>query len=375
MSLHAVLAPSSAAKRAACPGSRAMEAAYPETEPSRESLEGTAAHWAFAEILAGREIDTGLIAPNGIMLTDEMVEGAELFVGDIIQSTPAAEFFGYPLMVETPVSIATIHPECWGTPDAWIYKPGRLIVWDYKFGHRYVEVFENLQMVEYAAGILEQMGVNGIADQHTEVIFRIVQPRCYVGGAPIREWRTTASDLRALFNLLRGWEEAAMQNNAPCVVNEHCGDCLARHACPAAQRAAYHGMAIATSSVPFDLPPEALGVELRYVDRAIAALEARRTGLAEQALAVIKRGARVPLYHAEQGEGRERWKRPDAEIIALGDMLGIPLSKPKLITPKQAVKAGLDEATAKAFSETPKSEIALKPDNDTQARKVFSTTY
>jgi hypothetical protein len=370
---HAVLAPSSAGRRVHCPGSRALEATYPETEDSLESKEGTAAHWAATELFAGRTIDTGLLAPNGIMLTDEMVEAAEMFYADVI--SVYGEFAGFTAHVEERIDISVIHALCWGTPDAWIFKPRKLIVWDFKFGHRLVDVFENWQLLEYSAGILEKVGINGISDEVTEVEFRIVQPRCYVGGPPIRVWKVMAVDLRGYYNQLREAEARSMHPDAPTVVGEHCRDCKGRHACVSIQRAAYNAMDIAGSNVPFDLAPEALGAELRYIDRAIQSLEFRRTGLAEQALTLIKRGVPVSFYQAEPSMGRERWKVPDAEIITMGELMGLELSKPKLVTPKQAIKAGLDPTVVEVYSETPRGETKLVANDGKLARKVFGVTY
>jgi hypothetical protein len=369
---HAILAPSSAHLRAACPGSRKLCALNPETEPSQDSLDGTAAHWAAQELFYGRAIDEGLIAPNGVMLTEEMVDAAQMFYDDV--AATLARYPGARLHVEERVSIASIHAECWGTPDLWAYVPGTLLVWDFKYGHRFVEVYENEQLLEYVAGILDSLQINGLLDQQTRVIMRIVQPRCYVGGAPVREWAVTASELRPHFNQLRASEAAAMQDDAPTVVNQHCRDCRGRHQCEALQRAGYAGMDEARSNVPFDLPPAALGVELQYLDRTLKALEARRTGLAEQALAIIKRGQAVPFYSIEQSTGRERWTLPDAEVITMGDLMGVSLSKPKLITPKQAVKAGMDEATVKALSETPRGELKLVYDDGSKARRIFGVS-
>lgn len=372
MSEHAILAPSSAYKRIACAGSRAMEALYPETEESEESREGTAAHWAASELLSGRTIDTGLLAPNGVMLTDEMVEGADMYAADV-RSTDV-EFVGFPPVIEQRVDISSIHPQCWGTPDAWRFKPYKLIVWDYKFGHRFVEEFENWQTIEYVAGILEKVGINGISDQRTEVEIRIVQPRCYVGGSPIRVWRIMASDLRTYFNHLRQREEMSLSPDAVCTVNPHCRDCRARHACPTLQRASYGDMDVALSTVPFDLPASALGAELRFIDRAIERLTARQTGLAEQALSMIKRGQAVSFYKANPTIGRQRWNKPDSEVLALGDMMGVNLIKTKPITPKQALDAGLDASLVTAFSEIPYGETKLKPDDGSDARKVFGVS-
>jgi hypothetical protein len=366
---HSILAPSSAAIREACSGSRAMQELYPEDGDSQASKDGTAAHWAAAELFAGRTIDVGLVAPNGVMLDDEMVDSAEMYFNDVTKEL--ANHVGFSPVIEERVDISVIHPLCWGTPDAWVFSPYKLVIWDFKYGHRYVEVFENRQMMEYVAGILEKVGITGISDQRTTVEFRIVQPRCYVGGSPIRSWKTTASDLRGWFNVLRNSEERAMAPDAPTTTNPHCIDCSARHACTTAQRAAYSAAELSGSSVPFDLPTHALGPELRLVKRAIAQLRARETGLEEQALAIVRRGELVPLFRAEHSQGRVMWNKSDAEVIALGEMMGVPISKTKPITPKQAVDAGLDPSLVAAFSEAKTGELKLKEDDGTAARKVF----
>lgn len=364
---HSVLAPSSAARRVVCPGSRQLEALYPETEPSLASLEGTAAHWVFAELFNDRTVMEGDRAPNGVLIDGEMLEGADLFVEDVRSLAGDLD----ELHIEEPVSIATINPECWGTPDVWGYRPGLLVVWDYKFGHRFVDAFENWQLIEYAAGILERVGIDGMTDQSTLVVFRIVQPR-YYGAAPVREWRVMASDLRAAFNILRDREAQAMTPNAPCFVSPECGDCRARAGCVTLQVAVGSAIDLSLSAVAFDLPPDTLGAELKHVDRALTLLEARRTGLAGQAVATIKSGVNVPNYRLEATTGRTRWARPEAEIVIMAQAMGVDVLKSKLITPKQAVDKGLDASVVKAFSETPSGEAKLVFDDGSAARKAFS---
>jgi len=381
---HAKHAPSSAALRVACAGSLALELANPEKEPERPTLEGDAAHWVAAEILYGRTIDTGLIAPNDIMLTDEMVEGADMYVEELRRIM--ADFPGCVPHVEEYVDISWIHPECGGTPDFWVYRPpivdmsqlvvtqrGRLTIRDYKFGHRYVDEFENWQLIEYVAGILVAVGVDGISDEYVDVDMGIIQPRCFSGGSPIRNWVTTARALRGAFNVLQAAEYAASQPGALCTPNPGCRDCRGRSLCKAIQVAAYAGMDTAYTAVPFDLPPDALGVELRFVDKAIEALTARRTGLEEQALKHLKLGKGIPFYSLQQSMGRERWARPDEEIISFGALMGKQLTKAKLVTPKQAISLGLDAELVRGFSEVPKGETKLKPDDGSAARKVFSS--
>lgn len=370
MSGHAPLAPSSASRRRACAGSRKMEALYPQVDDSPASREGTAAHWAASELLSGRTVDSGQIAENGVMLTDEMIDAATMYVDEVLK-------VGEPIAIECSVNIDYIHEKCWGTPDCWMYdrRNGTVYLWDFKYGHRFVDVFENWQLIEYTAGILELIGVNGITDQHITVVMTIVQPRCYVGGSPVRSWSVRASDLRGYFNEARMFEERAMDDNAVCTVTPECRDCSARHACPALQRASYSDMNIATEAVPFDLPPEALGTELRYIQSAIDTLTARASSLEEQALSMVRRGVAIPHYTAQHGMGRERWIKPEAEVIAMGKLMGVELGTVKLVTPKQAVKAGMPEAVVKSFTEVPRGELKLIRNDGSKARKIFGNTY
>lgn len=370
MSQHAPLAPSSASRRKACAGSRKMEALYPQAEDSPASMEGTAAHWAASEMLSGRTVDVGLIAENGVMLTDEMIDAAQMYVDEVrkVALTP---------VIEERVDITYINEQCWGTPDAWTFvtESATLYVFDFKYGHRFVDVFENWQLIEYTAGILDHIQVDGITDNFINVVMTIVQPRCYVGGSPVRSWRVRAVDLRGYFNAARMFEERSMSDDAQLTVSPECRDCSARHACPALQRASYADMNIATEAVPFDLPPEALGTELRYLQSAIDTLTARATSLEEQALSAIRQGKQIPHFTAQHGMGRERWIKPDAEVIAMGELMGVKLGVTKLITPNQAIKAGMDATLVKSFTEKPRGELKLVADDGTTARKIFGQTY
>ena len=58
----------------------------------------------------------------------------------------------------------------------------------------------------------------------------------------------------------------------------------------------------------------------------------------------------------------------------MGSLMGVDLSKPGVLTPKQAEKAGVDEGVIKAYSVTPLGQIKLVPTNPSDARRVFGTT-
>lgn len=376
---HSILPPSGAAAWRRCGLWVAMNQAFPQPD-SPETLEGTAAHWVAWEILAGRPVAEGTPAPNGVIVTDEMIEGGELLVATIRERMPLEQFGQW--HIEEPVQIPRVHPQCWGTPDAWGFalSLATLEVVDYKFGHRFVDEYENDQGVAYTAGIIdvlaEKLGKGqGLLDQVITVNFTIVQPRCFYKGKPVRTWSVKASDLRGHINLLAGAAEKALLPEPTAVTNEECRDCPGRHACPALQRAAYADAEYAVKSSPVELSPAAASLELRMLERALERLQNRVDGMREAVTVHGRQGHPTPFHRLEQGYGRTQWNVPPGQVIAMGQLMGVDLSKPGVMTPGQAKKAGVDEAVIKAYSTTPLGQIKLVPDNPADARRVFGTTF
>jgi hypothetical protein len=277
------------------------------------------------------------------------------------------------LHVETPVAIPRVHGNCWGTPDAWFFRSvdQRLFVFDYKHGHSYVDEFENWQLMAYTAGILEALGIDAHAEQSVVVELVIVQPRCYHRDGPVRRLTVRASELRAQINILRAAAEAAHEPNPVATVNPKCKHCSGRHACETYQRTALEAADLSMRSVPLDLTPQALGLELSMLKRAQAALDGRISGLEQSVEAAVKQGQRVPGWSIEYTNGRQAWMVPTDEVVALGEMMQVDLSKKAVVTPKQAVKAGLDPALVDAYSFFPPGSPKLVPDNLSILRKVF----
>jgi hypothetical protein len=353
-----------------------MNQTYPQDD-TPETLEGTAAHWVFAEMLAGRTVLEGAQAPNGVFVTGEMLDGGELVV-DAVRSRVDEKA---DLHIEEPVVIPSIHSECWGTPDIWAFveREMTLEVFDYKFGHRFVDEYENDQGVAYVAGILDLLAQNlgkppGLLDQAIRVNFTVIQPRCFYRGSPVRTWSVIASDLRAHINQLANAAGVALAPNPPAVTNSECVNCPGRHACPALQQAAYHDAEFAVRSSPVELAPVEASLELRMMERALERLQARVEGLRESVKAHIRMGHAVPFHRVEQRFGRQQWTVPAEQVIAMGQLMGVDLTKPGVKTPKQAIKSGVDESVISAYSATPMGSLNLVPDNPTDARRVFGVT-
>lgn len=376
MTGHAPLAPSSAHLWAYCGASVRMQQQYPETDDGDEAREGVAAHWYVSESLYGRTPAVGSHAPNGETITQEMADCGAPFVADVLDTLracgPGVQWF-----VEQPVHMPIVHAENWGTPDVRImdYANRRQHVFDYKYGHRFVDAGENLQLLDYAIGGMREIPCAEWPSWNVTVT--IGQPRNYHRFGPMREWRVNGQALLDKWvPLLFEAARRAMAPDAPFQTGEYCRDCSARHACPALQAAGALAMDVSLQGTPVNLSVHAVGLELRQIDDAMKRLDARRTGLEEHALGLIRSGRPVPFFTAQHSVGRERWNLPVDQVFALGETLGVPLrKKAEAITPNQArtafTEAGVDATVINAYAEQPRGALRLERAEDNAASLAF----
>lgn len=360
---HSLLAPSSAARRMACPGSRYLESLYPQTETSDAAREGEQAHRIAASMLKD---PTGIPIFGSVFVPDDMMHGARLYIDDITKTATISE-----IHIEDRVDISCIHPEMWGTPDAWCYDLSNMIIyiWDYKYGFGQVEVYENWQLIAYSAGILDLLQINPAYNSIIKIIFTIVQPRGYHRDGPVRKWEISYYKLQDYFDLLRINSILSLLPAAPVQPSPQCTYCRARHACPALQQAALTAVDMAGENVPFDLNPTQTGSELRILHHSAELLDARITGVEQQAISMIKRGDSVTGYMLESSPGREVWGTNTGVISQIAEVMGIDIKKPaELITPKQAIKAGIPKDLVNKFSEYKPSALKL---TEVRAERIF----
>jgi hypothetical protein len=367
MSGHAPLPPSSAHLWHQCHGWRRMqEQIEPLPEDDSRAAEGTAAHWAVSEVLSGRQVDVGIIAPNGVALDLEMCEGADL-MDDAVGPERSS------LRVESAVHCAYVHPtDNWGTPDAWRLHGGYLDVWDYKYGHRHVAAVGNWQLVNYAAAVVMLLRLQQADAAGIRVRMHIVQPRGYHGGGPVRTWEVSVTELT---DLARELMVSARANDpacsSPCTPHLDCRDCKARHACEALQAASLRDAEEAYPPLPLVLSDTALVRQRRVLAAGIELMKARLSGLDDQATAILKAGRPLEGLALESSPGRLTWSKPVSEVIALGVMCGVDLGKPSAITPTQAIKAGLPTDLVAEYATRPAGHLRLVEDDGSAARAAF----
>lgn len=361
-SRHSILPPSGAAVWSQCPGSvtLAMQTSQPWSAAGESASEGRDAHAVAERYVLGDQMPSG---------DADMSAGARLWADTLERLRGGSGLWD----LEQPVSIPDVHPLCGGTPDASRYdrEAGILDVADYKYGRLTVEAWPNWQLIAYASGLLSELGIDGHADQHVRVRFTVVQPRASHPDGPVRTATVYASELRPYINKLAAAAERALSPGATVQDGPHCRYCPARYACPAARNAAGAAMDYEHAARPDWLSNEAMAYEYEVIERAIQALDYRKTGLEAQIMQTIQDGGHVPGYTIEPGQGRRAWTVPGEQVRRLGEYYGLPLTEEKPVTPTQAINLGVDKDVILSYSEIPKRAHKLVKVDTTKSAKAF----
>lgn len=387
--LHARVGFSKLAMAVACPGSVVMQEQMPPHVESEDEAEGTAAHLPAMAHASGNPWPVGAHFESGgkpWTVDHDMYNGAKMYARGMGGTHGN-------LRLEDPVRASAIHIEhCWGTPDGWRsmapghYQPIIGFEWtppegahvirvgDYKYGHRYVEIFENYQLLGGTVGVMERLE---IFDFDTWVEWVLVQPRAYHRDGPIRVRRMQMSSLRALINHAHSRVEEALGPDPQCYTGPHCKDCDATAICTTLMNAGAHIVDYSSKALPEVMSPQAMGVELRILSDALKRLEARKVGLAASVEAVLRAGQPVPMWKLAPGRAPRTWfdNVTPEEIALMGDLAGVELRKPMAVcTPTQAIDSGIDENVMKNYADRPKGALSLKPDSAAEVRKIFNHT-
>jgi len=369
MGEHSLLSPSSYGRLAHCRAAPTMEHDYPG-EDTQASREGTAAHAYAYGLMTGAFVPSvgALHSETGLEYTQEMADAAQLYADDIA-STLGPQWRDH-VRLEQRVDLDNLHPEAFGTPDALAVYPKYIYCWDYKFGHMYVDAFENWQMIGYVSKFVEALSSDD--EMTTRVTLTVVQPRNFHPDGPIRRWTVWAWELRPYINLLKGWLAEAMHPDVKATPHpDACLYCSARPQCVALRNAAYAVMDYARTKQAVKLQPHELGIELGRIQDMEQLLKAYRTGLEEETEGALRHGVAVPGYTMAPGRSVLQWNVPPELLADLGDAIWKPREP---ITPTQARdRKLLAPELLDAYATRPAGALKLTRVDHTLAKKVFTS--
>lgn len=354
MSDHSPIGPSSAGVWCKCPASVQMSQKHPRVGDEIEAEEGTLSH-AF-----GESCMLGLAPPGGT--TPEMEDCARVWVDDMAATSVGATESG----VEERVAAGIIHSVSFGTIDGWAWFQERkhLIVTDYKYGHGYVDEFENYQCIMYLAGLFDRFR----EAESFEV--RIVQPRCF-GHPAVRVWKGLISELLPLWQVLQDSANNALSAHPDFRAGSHCKHCTARHCCPAQRDATTWAFDKAYRTEETSANPVLMAAELRELRLASDMIGHRLKGLEAQVEFLIKSGEVVGPWMMKSVSSRTCWTLGPDRVVAIGLTCGVDLAKTGAITPNQAITAGLPKEMVALLSEKRQGSPKLVELTEKEIRKTF----
>jgi hypothetical protein len=390
---HAIIAPSSMDRTVACQAWIQLSQGLPPEPDTEDTLEGNAADWVAKQYANGNEVPYGSVIPlpGGFKVDHDMIHGAKMWTNAL----------GYGAISGVPVVCERIHPtDCWGEPDGWRWDAidGVLRLPDYKYGFGTVEVFENWQLIPYASGLIDTLG---LVDTEVMIEFKIVQPRAHHKDGPVRTWRVRGDKIRALVNQARdaaihAWpppEYKGVIAEPVAKTGPHCLHCPARIHCRTFQAAVSNVLTLTGAMDRVAMDAAAVGTQLVLVQDAIEILKAQETSLTAQAESFI-RGApdrlpqMVPNFAMESGQSRLLWLESVTadEILSLGawgvaeGKAAIDLKRhPKnmnsnngpVVTPTQAIKAGVDAAVISQYASRTPTSMKLARTSTAETRRIF----
>lgn len=336
-----------------CFGSLQMPPSVPFDRDLVAATEGTAAHWLAEQMFQGAAAHAGVTAPNGYVITDEMVEHVSQYVSALDCGT-----------MECDTSYSGAGWEVRGRADHLAARDGVLTIDDFKYGWRIVSPVRNWTLMSHAIGWIIRT-----QQRPDRIVLRIHQPRPHHPDGPLREWSCSFEELMGFYAQI---EHRLTHPTDELVTSlEHCAKCHALATCPAARSASMNALDVMDRVFVDDLPKPVLLHEMELMRQAVGLIEARKDAIEELVTHRIKHGEVFEGYMLERRYGQRRWK-PGLTGATLSLAAGVDLSKDGIVTPAEAERRGVSKEAIAALTDRPLLDPKLKAvDADAKARAIF----
>jgi hypothetical protein len=376
---HAKLSPSKRSRWALCPGSIREEAKYPDTGSGPAAADGTHSHTLLEYCIQNnRFIDP--MTQVGAYFSDH--EGEFVVYQDRAERVKVA--FDYirersvnglfPVISEQKVNPEFLlgRDDLSGTVDCQILGPDWLELIDYKDGMGVVSAEGNLQLEQYAYGVLARLRlpVNGQYSFST-VRMTIIQPKLALRGMPaITSHDVTVKSLLDNMGTIIAQAAATDKPDAPLVPGEsQCKFCRAKGSCaslasnvmkeigvifPPVHTVKNPGVHIPQQTrellqQPYDVAQQSADkdpstmddAQIRQIMEAAPLMRQLLEGVEKEALRRLQAGQPIPGLKLVNGRGSRAWSLPEDQMAEKLVKMGIPktaIYETKLVTPAKAEK-------------------------------------
>jgi hypothetical protein len=360
MSDHAKLSPSKRSRWALCPGSIREEAKYPEEESGEAAVDGTHSHTLLETCIksgmdAALYVGQNLFDHEGQFKVDADRAARVQIAIDYIRNQSMNGMFT--VISETRVDPAHLlgRDDLSGTVDVQIIAGEMLELIDYKDGMGIVSAEGNMQLEQYAYGVLAgyKLPVNG-AYPFEYVRMTIIQPKLAMKGMkPITSHTVTVRSLLDNMGTIITQAAATDKPDAPLVPGEsQCKFCRAKGSCSALasnvmkevgimfQPIVNQTLDVAQQSADKD-PSTMDDGQIRQIMEAAPLMRQLLEGVEKEALRRLEAGQTIAGLKLVNGRGSRVWALSEEETADKLVKMGIPKSaiyETKLVTPAKAEK-------------------------------------
>ena len=387
-----MLSPSKRSRWALCPGSIREEAKYPDQPSGPAAVDGTHSHTLLEHCIKVNGSATAYIGATmhdheGTFIVDaDRANRVQIALNYIIERSMSGLF---PVISEERVDPEhlTGRKDLSGTVDCQIIGTDILELIDYKDGMGIVSAEGNMQLEQYAYGVLAgyKLPVNG-AYPFSTVRMTIIQPKLAMRGMnAISSHDVSVADLLENMGTIVKQAAATDQPDAPLVPGDsQCKFCRAKGSCAALasnvmkevgimfQPVVSNTLDIAQQSA--DREPSTMDdAQIAQIMEAAPLMRQLLEGVEKEALRRLKAGQSIAGLKLVNGRGSRTWSLTEEEIATRLIKMGVPkgnVYETKLVSPAKAEKLTWEKTKAGEKVKMQLSDRQLKTMNTEYVTKL-----
>ena len=351
-----------------CPAAPGRSKDIPD-ESGPDADRGVFAHGVGEMVLREgiKEVDRALIksldtAKVYVAEYGEMVGHVQKYVDAVRNVMESGDSF----YVEHETALPWLHPDLWGTVDAWVLKPQQkhMYVIDFKYGFLTQEVIDNPQLKYYALGLLGEGNPLGIE----RITLVIVQPRATHPKGPVRIWEISVEELIAWGNeVLAPAAKATDDPSASVNVGPWCKYCPANtKTCQGVTEVAMSLPVVSNATMDEAMLVKVLEFSALY--------EPWIKKIKAGALQILVSGGHVPKHKLVRSNTSRRWVNEIAALPQLKCLHGDKVLRPYREELKRfgVLEKELPKGALKGLLVKPQGSLVMVPENDPRETEAVS---